>query len=335
MSREIAIFGNTVESVLADSTLSSCKRDLDLVELWSGVGNLTKAAAQAGHKAECFDIGRIPGVTDNPQNPECEDICTENGFRRALHLVLRLRPQGLLWEGVDCSSFGFLNASKTRRSTVNGYRGNWSYKKVQVGNLMAKIATFFMLLCQARGVTAIIENPVGSALFKYLEHAWGLVPAFSATCARCRFATERFGQRILKRYHFIGTASWMESLNFSCRCGACGHRSLVKTSYSKDGKKQVTGIKHQLRESGVYPWRLALAIIKAWSGKGIETTQREPVPRKRSWQTLDEPAVSVSGGTKPASSRSWQDLPVNDPLGHNVSRSKVSRSQSWRNLPLE
>ena len=68
----------TVESVL-DVVAQPQDRDLDIVELWSGVGSITVAGRQRGHRAEPFDLHRAPGSTDI-EGPLCEDLCTETGF---------------------------------------------------------------------------------------------------------------------------------------------------------------------------------------------------------------------------------------------------------------
>ena len=71
-------------------------RDLDVAELWSGVGAVASAATKAGFSACVFDKHLLPGITDTNKCSTTEDILLEAGFRRALNLVLRLRPGGLL-----------------------------------------------------------------------------------------------------------------------------------------------------------------------------------------------------------------------------------------------
>ena len=65
------IFGLTVSSVL-DS--ASEQRDLDVVELWSGVEAVVSAAKAAGFTAMPFDKFRTPGVTDTDDPDTTEDI---------------------------------------------------------------------------------------------------------------------------------------------------------------------------------------------------------------------------------------------------------------------
>jgi hypothetical protein len=91
-----------------------CDRDLDVVELWSGVGSVAKAGRMGNRTCAEFDIDRWPGITD-VAGPGQEDILTEFGFRKALHLTQRLRPGGLLWLAPLCSSFAFPDSSRCQR----------------------------------------------------------------------------------------------------------------------------------------------------------------------------------------------------------------------------
>ena len=59
------LFGDfTVDKVLADVAWMSMQRDLDVVELWSGVQSIVNAALKKGLQAVPYDKGRVPGETD-------------------------------------------------------------------------------------------------------------------------------------------------------------------------------------------------------------------------------------------------------------------------------
>ena len=123
---------------------------MDVGELWSGVGNVAAAARDNGHSAAEFDLDRVPGYTNVP-GPSSEDITTEAGFLKALGLVLRLRPAGLLWMGPLCSSFVFPDSSHCKRKASN-FDGDTTYPPVFQGNLMAVIAAFLVQVALARGL---------------------------------------------------------------------------------------------------------------------------------------------------------------------------------------
>jgi hypothetical protein len=99
----------SANSILADPELHKHPRDLDVVELWAGVQSVTLAARAWGLQAESFDI------LQNNQN----DITTHSGFLKAVALVMRLKPQGLLAMAPVCSSFVFASSSVTLRSKAN------------------------------------------------------------------------------------------------------------------------------------------------------------------------------------------------------------------------
>ena len=85
----LVVFGWTVDSVLRSSLAADAARDLDVVELFSGVGAVHRAAQSLGLRSAVFDKFRVPGVTDKPSGSGSEDMAEEAGFLSALGLVLR------------------------------------------------------------------------------------------------------------------------------------------------------------------------------------------------------------------------------------------------------
>ena len=54
------------------------------------------------------------------------------GFTNAVKLVMRLRPGGLLWMAVVCSSFVFTSSSNTHRTLDNPEaRGHWALQLLE------------------------------------------------------------------------------------------------------------------------------------------------------------------------------------------------------------
>ena len=81
-----AIFGLTLASVLDRAEVD---RDLDLLELWSGVGSIVRAGSRWSYNARGFDI----------RDSDYEDITTPAGFKHAVNLVLHLVGGGLTLDG--------------------------------------------------------------------------------------------------------------------------------------------------------------------------------------------------------------------------------------------
>ena len=146
----LMIFGVTVEDVLCNTEWSNSLRNLECVEIFAGVGSVAAAALELKLRAATYDKNRIPGSTE-----ATEDITTQQGFRTAVSLVMRLVPAGLLWLAPDCSSWGY---------------SQWCdplYTKVAAGNAMVEATVFLMLLAACRDVRAAMENPLHSTMFRY------------------------------------------------------------------------------------------------------------------------------------------------------------------------
>ena len=199
----LVFLGWTLQAVL-ELPAAEEPRSCQVAELWCGVGSIWRTAAEKGHNAIGYDKARIPGVTDSA-GPLCEDITMPSGFLNAILVVLSLVPGGLLWQGTDCSSMGWVNRKKTGRSESNPH-GNLSYPPVLLGNAQATAAAFLYALACLRSVRCITENPCTTFLFKL--DPWKLVASvfpLTFTCAcRCAFDTAPYGKRFLKRYKLAG-----------------------------------------------------------------------------------------------------------------------------------
>ena len=269
-SCSLIIFGLTVAAVLDDA---SEERNLDVIELWSGVGAIVSAAIAAGRAAQGFDKYRIPGVTDTTDPNTTEDILLEAGFRKALELVMRVRVGGLVWMAPVCSSWIFLNLKNTKRNKVHGPRfsGNLAYAPVRDGNRMAEMAAFLFAVAVLRGVHAVIENPPGSMIFGYEPAAtvWETIwrTRFWAVLPHCRFSEKPFGSRFGKKFKLMGSHRWVRRLACKCKCPGRKHKLLVTTKMIK-GVRKVTGSKQALKESAAYPAKLGIAVINAWKSSG-------------------------------------------------------------------
>ena len=334
----LIIFGLTISSVL-DS--ASDQRDLDVVELWSGVGAIVAAATAAGFMAMPFDKFRTKGVTDTADPDTTEDILLEAGFRKALSLVLRLRPGGLLWMAPVCSSWIFLNLRNTKRTTVRGKRfgGNLKYLPVQHGNRMAEMAAFLFLVAVSRGVHAVVENPASSMMFNYETFAlacglWS--KCFWAVLAHCRFSTARYGSRLGKKFKLMCSHGWVLQLACRCTCPGRKHQRL-STEKTVGGKRRVTGLKQALKDSAAYPPKMGIAVIQAWmknaspeKTQGLRSRARNSGPRS---------SVQAAGcGKKTQSKKTWAALELDESLASSSSsarRAPKQRRPRWQTLDLD
>ena len=289
-------FGACLTKTLFDANNQGIIRDLDVVELWSGVGSIASAAQKAGYKAATVDL------------KNGEDLTTREGFEDAVSKVLRLKPGGLLSMGIECRSFVFLNSSNCKRNYYNQYAGDTKYEPVKTGNLFANEGKFFADLGFARGLIVVIENLPASTLWSYLPVNFMKKLPFSAVCNRCVFDDAPDGQRLSKKCKFFSNAPWITALQCPCTCWG-DHISL--TTY-KDG--QITGKPELLKESEAYPARLGEELVNAWmtdgylglldvDGESSDSPERKS-KRARTWQSLEASASSSGSSGR----RGWQEL---------------------------
>ena len=268
----VLVFGLSINAVL-HSDIANVARDLDVVDGFCGEGAIHKCAAQQGFRAEAFDKFRVPGVTDSCFSHSCEDMTLEIGFQRVLRLVLRLRIGGLLTMGSPCSSFVQLNAKNCKRKACNDFRGDETYKPVQVGNLLATASAFLMVLAHLRDVHVAIENPPGSTIWKFspITEALHICHAHSVVTPHCAWSREAIGKRIKKYFRFSCSASWIQTLRRRCPCGRKGHFTLTVLTMV-NGRKRFTGKRAALLKSAAYPTSLGKAIIRAWRESSSNST---------------------------------------------------------------
>ena len=242
---------------LVDCVDNKIARRLDVVELWSGVGAVAKAARSRSLAAETFD------TKDDPE----QDVLTKTGFELALELVLRIRAGGLLWMAPVCSSFCWLNAARHKRTSENQFVGDLSYKKVVQGNGGADVAAFLFALAWARGVEVSVENPPGSAIWKYptIAKLLASMPLVPTVANRCRFDPNPYGARYLKEYKFWATGDWVRRVGRKCTCPDRIHKHTVNRKGAA-----VTGRTADLVATQSYPPSLGVAIVDAWLGQGSE-----------------------------------------------------------------
>ena len=105
-------------------SLGSIPRDLDCLDVYSGVGNFRKQVNARRLWAEMFDLLNYPGQGYN-------NVLHHLGFAVVIVLCLRLRVGGLLPAGFDCSSFIWFSQKQYQRKIINNFEGDTSVPKVR------------------------------------------------------------------------------------------------------------------------------------------------------------------------------------------------------------
>ena len=315
----IVLWGFTVASVLSDPEFASLPRDLDVVELWSGVHSLGLACRARGLRAQPFDKKRSDGVTG-----VSEDILTRDGFLNALRLVMRLIIGGLLWEAPVCASMGFPNSSNCKRTADNPF-GATAYVPVQEGNKMANISCFFFVMAAARGVHAAIENPPPSWIWRlpFMEKALSTLKASWGLATRCAYSDAPPGKRYNKPYRFAaigeidmsssgervphGHGDWVLDVAGKCTCPVV--HTLTNTGKRQWKRQHVPlmptnkkgascGNLSRMQDSAGYPPRMGAAIICAWSRVPCRDLENKPSKSnmRLHGDSAVEPEVSQESG---------------------------------------
>lgn len=191
----LTLFGLNVQHVLESPAWQPMRRDLDVLEVWSGCASIARAASKRGLQAEAFDKINSPS----------QDILTAVGFSNVVRMSMRLRVGGLLAMAPVCKSFGFANVRNTKRKRDN-VQGDTEYAPVRDGNAMALAAAFLFNIAVQRGVRTSIENPAGSMMFSFLKPYYTHLPNLATVIVdRCAFADDPDGQRCKKPYKFLGS----------------------------------------------------------------------------------------------------------------------------------
>lgn len=222
---------------------------------------------------------------------------------------MSIRPGGLLWMAIVCSSFVFANSSNTKRSSANPY-GDTSYEPVIQGNLMADIGAFFMSLASSRGVEACIENPAGSMLFKYppLLNVLEVLKVTTIVTDACCFSHLPFGKRFLKPFKLAATGTWICRMKRTCRCPGGVHERLMVI----DENGSISGT-HLLKASQAYTKRFAESVVNAWQAGEVSqemlmqhtstSRKRKAVETPPSLTMVAKKHVTNTGATTPG--REW------------------------------
>ena len=292
----LVVFGWTLTAIL--SQFGSCPRDLDALELFSGVESLVYAGSSLGLACKPFDKFRLPGKTDTT-----EDLTTETGFLNAARLVCHLRVGGLLWMAPVCSSWVFWNISRTKRSKANNFTGDTTYEPVRLGNTMAQVCAFLIELAAVRCAQVAVENPPRSFIWEYQPFSSTVDRLCKEVCtaARCAYEDAPKGKRLQKDYKFKASGSWIHGAAATCPCGCQPHRRLSKRWKNAQGKIRSKGKTDALKESASYPRKLGHAIMQSYLQHRLSSAEEKG---KSSSQVAG--AARSQGKDK----RSWQDLTV-------------------------
>ena len=303
----MARFGLTVSAVLGGREAAIASRQVDVLEVWSGCFAVGLAAVAKGYVAVPFDKFRELGKTDI-DGELCEDLLCHSGFTRVLSAVLQVKRGGFLLMAPTCSSFGFPNSSRCKRTVDNPW-GDTDYNKVQKGNAEAEVCNFLIALGVARGLFVVVENPPGSWLWAILSETLELYEVSEVTVPRCAYSDEPPGCKFFKPYKFLAissdsdTAQKIQHLQGKCSCPQEVHNGRTTRKHIplmlRNSSGGQCGRFGRLAAAAAYPRRLGEALVLAWLGQPL------PAPQKKvAEQESDGDASGELGGVVPSSEAS-------------------------------
>ena len=187
---------------------------------------------------------------------EDHDFTSALGFCATLLSVFRLCLGDLLWTGLVCTSFCWVNRNTSQRFASNNFLGDQTLKHVAIGNLIPYRNMLLLLLHQATEGIIMLEQPLGSCMpsvpifrstWKFLK--WNYVVVWLGA----------YGAESKKPIKIFAPVTWIENLKKKIP----QKQQFVKLCTSKDGKH--TGKSAALKNSQHYPQPFGAQVAKQFS----------------------------------------------------------------------
>ncbi|CAL1164150.1 unnamed protein product, partial [Cladocopium goreaui] len=248
------------DSIAQQTPVEESFRDLDVLDAFSGQGEVTKAFRRHKAKADFFDV-ETQGSSG--------DILDPLGFRAIMTKVLKLKEKALLMAGPPCGSWVWVNRSTSGRSKQKLF-GNSFRQYVRDANSITCRLFVLALVAICRGCEVLVEQP-GSSLMVHCPYVQFLALVIQPLrWAYARFPLGAWGHANQKPTVCFGTVSYLT--DFKRRLTKRDHRriqknkaikkhQMVRKSISKSGRVQVTG-STGMRKSATYPRPFAEALAK-------------------------------------------------------------------------
>jgi len=324
----LTVFGIALADVFKDPKYEPDDRDLHVAEIFTTAQTLVLAAQALELQAEPYDV--LQGH---------ESACTLAGWLHMLSLVMRLRVGGLLCVAPDCSSFGF-GPSVWSCRTAQNVLGDTSRPFVREGNLMANAAMFLFCLAVLRGAEAVLENPVSSMIFRFLQPSISTLMeqglAYYFYVPRCAYddpadqqssdLPDPPGQHLkwLKRYKFMCSGTWFRPVVLPCQCAA--HRPLMDEVHLPDGSVQRNGRQKEMAQSGLYPPRMGQAIISAWRQRQVHAAGSSQLQPQGPGQAVQQ-STRHDDDPDPWEEQSQDQRTARRPTTHQAAKQPKSRKR--------
>ena len=232
----------------------------DVLEIFSGHGNLHRACQAAGLDAVGFD--HVNGTA------EC--LHHLKGLTTAVHRILEVKPHGLVWFAPPCSCWTFLSSDNHKRCQDNQYAGDASNIDVRLANSLAHIVAALIRLSASLGLAVVVEQPSDSCFFSYgcIKKSISMIQAQTIQTHLSAFSLD---MPIPKLLVLKGTSKWLGSLfrNKPSRAFDPGQ------AYTKSADGRTSG-NAGLQATQQYPWAFgeAVSILKKIKRNHLESVEQ-------------------------------------------------------------
>ncbi len=228
-------------------------QDVDFLETFAGEREVTKAWLRAGKRAVACEI---------KDHPERCNFVGPQGWATVVYLALRTRPAGGFLAAPVCSTWVWMNRATARRSVLFPL-GDQRRQQNRDANKMISNLTLLLYLLTARGVMWVVEQPSSSLMEAH--------PRWQTLCERMPIYKigiwmSDFGGSTPKRTVLYSQVPWIPELCQyrlkDTRGVVSGRPDMVTSHTTAAGRKHITGIKSQLKNSQTYPRGFGEALHK-------------------------------------------------------------------------
>ena len=229
--------------------------DLDFCELFAGQREVSKAFARGGYKA-------LPIEKDDGR---MFDVISPPGQYLVLHALLRLKLGAALLAAPVCSTWIWLTRNTTLRGVDRplGYSGATG---VREANMQAAFLALVALVCEAKGILWVIEQPQGSLFECHPRWQWLMQ---RVRIYKVFLWMQDFGHSCPKPTWLYSSKPWISQILRFRTLDTKGESNpdfrMVVKSVNSEGRTTVTGIPAQLKSSQSYPRGFGEAMRSVYS----------------------------------------------------------------------
>ena len=268
-------------AVMFQSTTFSNEQSIFSVEFFAGHGAVNR------HVEELF---KLPTLGYDILHGAEEDFNGSMGFATAMQWYRLVVYFGWNWFGTVCSTWVFMSMHSCGRSKTD-WRGNTTHACVREGNRQVARTALLMTLSYAHGQGFILEQPGSSMMLDSGPMVWiskraqqmGMIWEVVETCMA---AFKRDG---MLKPTLLATNRRSVLAMARTRPGNVQPCSVVRKTVRRDGKKQCTGKKHELKATQQYPEEFGIAVAKTLAeDKYTRARQAAPVPASSTWKVSDD-----------------------------------------------